>query len=158
METHTDLQLHPSDASSLPSSSGVQAVKIQLISNNIGYGPPPNCDDEVEQRLTLTANGRVWVSSYSYGSGDGHYKLNYIKRYKIDTAKARSILSAFSHYFYQQFTPYFATDIGYWKLRITVADGTVSRFTGSLCTDGASLSDLLRKSLCAKSLWCFKEV
>lgn len=166
MTIRTDSQPHSSDGQSSDSFSPsslvcTQAVKIQLKSNNIKYGPPPNHDDEVEQRLTLTMDGRVWFSSYAYGMGDGNYKLNSIKRYRVDTTKAQKILSTFSQYFYEHFVSCFATDIGFWNLRITTADGTSSCFEGSLCDDfeldGVDLSDLLRNTLNLKSLWGFKE-
>ena len=40
--------------------------KMRLIANNMGYGPLPAPGEEVEQRLTLTANGKVWLSRFSY--------------------------------------------------------------------------------------------
>ena len=33
--------------------------KIQLISNNMGYGPEPEQGEELEQRLTITDKGRI---------------------------------------------------------------------------------------------------
>ena len=35
--------------------------KIRLVSNSICYGPCPEPDDEVEQRLTITSEGKVWL-------------------------------------------------------------------------------------------------
>lgn len=35
--------------------------KIRIISNNICYGSEPSPKDEVEQHLTISANGRIWV-------------------------------------------------------------------------------------------------
>lgn len=40
--------------------------KIRLIANNMGYGPLPAPDEEVEQRLTMTREGKVWLSRYSF--------------------------------------------------------------------------------------------
>ena len=51
-----------------------QLKKLQLISNRICYGPCPESDDEVEQHLTITANGRVWFSRYCFGE-NGKYRL-----------------------------------------------------------------------------------
>ncbi len=161
MTVHVGTPSHGSEGhgTDTPSLSVGQAVKIRLISNNIGYGPPPNYDDEVEQRLTLTADGRAWLSFYSYGLGEGKYKLTNMRRYKLDASKAQSILSSISRYFYEQFVPCFATDIGDWVLHITSEDGSISHFSGSLCAnykiDGVDLSDLLRNSLGIESLWCF---
>ena len=49
----------------------MEVKKITLISNNICYGPSPKADEEVEQRLTILKNGRVWFSGYNYGSEIG---------------------------------------------------------------------------------------
>lgn len=38
--------------------------KIRIISNRICYGLQPKPDDEVEQHITLCADGRVWFSAY----------------------------------------------------------------------------------------------
>ena len=40
--------------------------KIRLIANNMGYGPLPAPDEEVEQRLTMTREGKVLLSRYSF--------------------------------------------------------------------------------------------
>lgn len=42
---------------------------IQIKSNKIGFGPLPQPEDEVEQHLTITATGGVWLSRYSFGRG-----------------------------------------------------------------------------------------
>lgn len=41
--------------------------KIRLVSNRLGYGPCPEPDEEVEQHITLNAEGQVWFSSYVFG-------------------------------------------------------------------------------------------
>ena len=41
--------------------------KICIISNNICYGPIPVPSDEVEQRITINEQGRVWFSGYNFG-------------------------------------------------------------------------------------------
>lgn len=38
--------------------------KIQIISNLIGYGLKPEPEDEVEQRLTISRNGRIWFTAW----------------------------------------------------------------------------------------------
>ncbi|MEF9917474.1 MAG: hypothetical protein RR746_08990 [Lachnospiraceae bacterium] len=42
--------------------------KMHIVSNNICYGPCPEPEDEVEQRLTVNTDGRVWFSAYAYGN------------------------------------------------------------------------------------------
>ena len=41
-------------------------VKIQLVSNAAGFGVFPAPDRELEQRLTIHRDGRVWFSGYAY--------------------------------------------------------------------------------------------
>lgn len=61
--------------------------KVRIVSNNICYGPSPKPDDEVEQHITINADGRVWFSAYNFGSGfDGHEKYG-SKIYKIKKDK-----------------------------------------------------------------------
>ena len=43
--------------------------KMRLVANNMGYGPLPPPDEEVEQRLTVTANGKVWLSRWCETAG-----------------------------------------------------------------------------------------
>lgn len=40
--------------------------KIRLIADNMAYGPLPSPGEEVEQRLTMTREGKVWLSRYSF--------------------------------------------------------------------------------------------
>ena len=47
--------------------------RIQLITNVMGYGLPPEPNEEVEQRITINSSGDVWLSSYNYGEGDFNY-------------------------------------------------------------------------------------
>ena len=44
-----------------------QIKDMKLISNHICFGPCPGPDDEVEQHLSLFADGRVFFSGYVYG-------------------------------------------------------------------------------------------
>jgi len=59
------------------------AQKIQITSNNIGYGPCPMPDDEVEQRLTITADGCVWFSGYNFDKGFGKYEKERTRNFSI---------------------------------------------------------------------------
>ena len=40
--------------------------KMRLIANNMGYGPCPTPGEEVEQRLTMIREGKVWFSRFSF--------------------------------------------------------------------------------------------
>lgn len=49
--------------------------KIRIISNSTGYyGLCPEPEEEVEQHLTINADGLVWFSAYNFGDGFDHHK------------------------------------------------------------------------------------
>lgn len=128
-----------------------QAQKIQIVSNNIGFGLFPEPDEEVEQRLTVAADGRVWFSGYNYGQGDGRYERGRTKNFSIGRDAAARILNAVGAYFSKEYRTEFATDIGTWEMTVANTDGKPYRFEGSLCCDfdvgGVDLSDLIRDTL-----------
>lgn len=133
--------------------------KIRIVSNCIGYGPRPEPDDEVEQHLTINAEGRVWFSSYKFGDVPGKYQKANTRNFKIDQAVTDHIFKAVSSYFGNEYTEVFATDIGDWMMELTNTDGKTYRFRGSLCADfdfeGDDLSDLIRDGLGMDNLYVF---
>jgi len=135
------------------------AKKIRIKSNNVSYGPPPEPDEEVEQRLTLSNDGRVWFSGYNFVYDLDHYVRGRHQQFKIDKAKADIIFSAFSRFFSDEFKEVFATDIGLWEMIITNEEDRAFSFSGSLCADyeidGVDLSDLLRKEVGIDNLFAF---
>ena len=133
--------------------------KIRIVSNNICYGLPPEPEDEVEQHITINAEGRVWFSAYNFGEGFGRYKKARSQIYKIDKAVADKVLNSVASYFSGEYDELFATDIGVWLMNITNVDGKVYKFRGSLCADfevdGIDLSDLIRDALGMNDLYVF---
>lgn len=136
-----------------------QVQKIQITSNNIGYGPCPEPDEEVEQRLTIAADGRVWFSGYNYGQGFEQYERGRTKNYSIGKEAAARILNAVDTYFSDEYDTVFATDIGSWEMTITNTESKPYQFKGSLCcdfdVDGIDLSDLVRDTLDMPDLFVF---
>jgi len=136
-----------------------EAQKIQITSNNISYGPCPEPEEEVEQRLTIAADGRVWFSGYNYGQGFEQYERGRTKNYSIGKEAAACILNAVSTYFTDEYDTVFATDIGSWEMTITNTEGKPYQFKGSLCcdfyVDGVDLSDLIRDTLDMPDLFVF---
>lgn len=136
-----------------------QVQKIQITSNNIGYGPCPEPDEEVEQKLTIVADGRVWFSGYNYGQGFEQYERGRTKSYSIRKEAAAYILNAVGTYFSNDYDTVFATDIGSWEMTITNTEGKPYHFKGSLCcdfyVDGVDLSDLIRDTLDMPDLFVF---
>lgn len=133
--------------------------KIRIVSNNICYGLPPEPEDEVEQHITINAEGRVWFSAYNFGEGFGRYKKARSQTYKIDKTVADKVLNSVASYFSGEYDELFATDIGDWVMEITNVDGKVYKFRGSLCADfevdGIDLSDLIRDTLGMNDLYVF---
>lgn len=136
-----------------------EAKKIRIISNNVSYGPAPSPDEEVEQRLTLSSDGRVWFSGYNFDYGIDHYTIGRKFQFKLDQEKVDIIFAVFSRFFAGNFEDVFATDIGSWEMTITNEDGRTFEFAGSLCAqyeiDGMDLSDLLREELGIENLFAF---
>lgn len=135
------------------------AKKIRIVSNGLCYGPCPEPDDIVEQRITINSDGQVWYSGYAFGDGYGKYKKAETKNFKIDKDIAQNVINKVSEYFSSEYEEVYATDIGNWELELTDTEGKVYKFSGSLCAefeiDGVNLSDLIRDSLDIDDLYVF---
>lgn len=107
--------------------------KIRIISNNICYGPEPSPKDEVEQHSTISANGRVWFTSYNYASGFGKYQIDRKQQFSIEKLIVDEILNLFSQYCESDQLLCYATDIGIWEMEITDTENKKYVFKGSLC-------------------------
>lgn len=133
--------------------------KIELISNNICYGPEPAPTDEVEQHLTVSATGDVWFIGYNYGRGFENYKKRREKKLSIEKRKAEHILSLFSQYFFKNPPTLFATDIGQWELIIVDIAGNVHKFKGSLFGEimvgDIDITDYIRENIPINNLFVF---
>jgi hypothetical protein len=133
--------------------------KIQIISNNICYGHCPEPDEEVEQRLTINADGRVWFSGYNFGQGFHNYLCGRRKNFTIGKKAAAPILNAIGTYFSTAHDTTFVTDIGRWDVTITNTEGKPYQYTGSICCDfiavDVDLSDLIRDTLDLPDLFVF---
>ena len=133
--------------------------KVRIISNNVCYGPMPEPDEEIEQHITINAEGRVWFSAYNFGSGFGEHEKARSKIYKIEKVSAAKVLNAIAHYFSNEYIEVFATDIGEWVMEITNTEGQVYKYRGSLIADfevdGIDLSDMVRDTLGMDDLYVF---
>lgn len=137
----------------------MEIQKIRIVSNNISYGYCPMPEDEVEQRLTITADGRVWLSVYNFGQSFGKYENGRTRNLNIGKEAATLILKAVGAYFSDEYVTVFVTDIGSWKMTITNTEGKLYDFKGSLYADfiiaDADLSDLIRDTLDMPNLFLF---
>ncbi len=126
------------------------AQKLLIISNNICYGPCPLPDDEIEQHLSIMADGSVCFTAYAYGDGKKHVKTR-TRNSKIEAEKAAYILKIVGDYFSDEYDVAFATDVGDWEMTITNTDNVSYHFRGSLCTGCSdeldNISDTIRLGL-----------
>ena len=134
-------------------------IKIQISSNNICYGPCPQSEDEVEQKLSIDKDGQVRIFRYAYG--DGVNKLISHERLSIGKDKADNIFDAIIRRFYQDYEEVTATDVGSWEMTVFDDKGSADEFFGSLIAtdhnyaEGESISDIIRKSIGKDDLFVF---
>lgn len=123
--------------------------KVQIVSNLLCYGPCPEPEDAVEQRLTISATGRVWFTEYLYGGMRcDKYPIGRRLQLSIGKEKAMAILSKIANYLEAEPELMFCTDIGDWNLIATTPSGEVETMTCSLCggviVDDIDLTDFIR--------------
>lgn len=134
------------------------AQKLRIVSNGICYGPCPMPDDEIEQHLSITGDGRIFFSVYAYGDGAKYIKTR-TKNFKIDPEKAAHILKIVGDYFSDEYDISFATDVGDWEMTLTNAENTPYHFRGSLCAGCSdeldNISNIIRFTLDMPELLIF---
>ncbi|GMW04540.1 MAG: hypothetical protein AMXMBFR85_05230 [Dehalococcoides mccartyi] len=134
------------------------AQKFLIISNNICFGPRPSPDDEIEQHLSIMADGRVFFSAYAYSDGTKHVRIR-TKNFKIEAKKAAYILKIVGDYFSDEYDLAFATDVGDWEMTITNTEDVPYHFRGSLCSgcpkDLDDISNMIRFNLNMPELLMF---
>ncbi len=136
-------------------------TKVKIHSNNIYYGLLPREGLEIEQHLTITDDGRVWLTRYAFDEDLNYakFKKTEQKHFKIDAAKARFLLDKFTQYFRDEYEISFATDVGCFDMQITDDEGKKAVFAGPLICDfeidGYNLSQLVRDTLDDQTLFVF---
>lgn len=114
----------------------------------------PDPTDDAEQRLTITADGRVWLSCYAYGNGT-KCVLQEQQMFRFTAEVTHVLLEAIGRYFGNEPIVGLATDVGTWSLELTNAEGDRFRYHGSLVEDKTGLSNFVRKALNLSNLWIF---
>ena len=131
--------------------------KFTLLSNNVWYGPCPEPSDEIEQRLTVAANGRVWFTGYVFGEVPGKHPVGRKAYSNIGAASAQKLLDLLEQYFSEEYLIAMATDVGSWKLHLH--SETVNVYRGSLCEDlvigNIPLSCYMRSIIPIEGLFAF---
>ena len=106
--------------------------KIQILSNNLCYGPAPDECDEIEQHLTIRADGKFWLTRYDYGDGSGKYRLTKKSQGQMYPGKVDGIIDRLKDLLQVDPIIFAVTDCGNWKIKVTFEDGTIIPFSGSL--------------------------
>ena len=118
----------------------MQIQKVRIISNNIGFGPEPLPDDEVEQHLTVSDSGRIWFTGYRYADGFGKFEICRRQQFDIGKPVAKGILALFSMYLDSDKLGWLTTDIGNWEMVITDTEDKEHTLEGSL-NGGVTVGD-----------------
>jgi len=137
----------------------IQSIKI--ISNNISFGPMPKSDEVVEQRLTVSRNGRVWFSSYMYGEGFDKHVLKETKHATIGRIKADEMFELLEE-MNESYLPILCTDIGSWELIIKDCEKKTVALGGSLIGEvlagDLDLTSYIRNVIPIDGLWIFDSI
>ncbi len=124
--------------------------KLRLETNIICFGPMPAPEDEVEQHLTVTEDGRVYFTSYVYGDGR-KYKRTNTDNFRVAKTTARQVIDLFAQFFSFHDKDLRATDVGTWTLLMENEHGEKIPILGSVIPyvtdDGMDLSKEVRRLL-----------
>jgi len=137
--------------------------KVKIHSNNICFGDCPRVGREVEQHLTITEDGRVWITRYAFKEdlNFADYTKTEQRQYRIDPEKARFLLDKYTRYFRDMYEPSFATDVGCYEMWIEDDEGKKAYFMGPLISeytvDKFDLSQLTRDTLDDQTLFVFDD-
>lgn len=94
-------------------------VKLRLKSNALGYGPIPEPDTEIEQKLEVSVKKKTArLSCYNFGNGT-KYLLNQVYVRRESEKDIRDILAMFEAAFSAYEPTGFVCDGGSWELVLT---------------------------------------
>ena len=105
--------------------------KVQIISNNLRFGPMPRPDQEVEQHLTINDRGQVWLSRYRFGNGKERYPLIAEEYFQISIEEAAEILRKSAEAI-DLGLDCLAEDAGWFELVLTDDSGNETKGSGAL--------------------------
>ncbi len=116
--------------------------KAQIISDLMCYGPCPEPEDAIEQRLTISSNGQIWFTEYLFGEiGSQKHPIGRQKRMTLGKEKTAAILSLLADYCESEPMQMRCTDIGDWTLTATTPDGKKKKLSCSMC-GGVTVGDV----------------
>lgn len=126
--------------------------KFVLESDGETYGPTPEEDAPLFQRISMTEKGHVTITFYNWRK----VKLE-SESFRVGADKATALIKDLAYHFAVEPLTARATDVGSWKLKFTCDNGEKIAFDGDLLEDGAKslYSDKLRDLLGRQNLLCF---
>ena len=125
-------------------------------------GPIKTLHLTTEQRLTITAKGRVKVSGkFGKVCHDDEKPETVTRKVTVSTADTEKIFNRISRYFAKEHEEFFVCDGGTWDLKLTNTEGEVFSFSESSHYDHKSelskISKLIRKITGLKCIMGFDE-
>ena len=135
---------------------------LHLTTDPCYFFSDPDCLVELEQRLTITAKGRVKVSGkFGKVCHFDEKPETVTRKVTISAADTEKIFDRISRYFAKEHERYVVCDGGTWDLKLTNTEGEVFRFGGFSRYDHDSelskISKLIRKITGVKCIMGFDE-
>lgn len=116
----------------------------------------PNPQDEVEQRLTINAAGRIQFSSSLYGGGYGHYKKGRHEEAQIDPSTAQQIFDEVKRFFDTQ-PPYnILPGFGMWEMSLVLEHNKSRQYFGATSGVYSDLTHFIARRVPIEHLMVFK--
>ncbi len=133
--------------------------KIQLITNIRSYFHIPEHDEEIEQRLTITSDGRVWISRYCFDSEESALTLMRKESFSVSYEAVNTMMEAVTKCFDSGYKDPEVLDAAYWDLTLTNSENTKFVYSGPIISDhylfNTELSEIIRTSLGRNDLFVF---
>ncbi|MBQ8962521.1 MAG: hypothetical protein IJ089_13995 [Clostridia bacterium] len=124
---------------------------IRIITNIQSYGPEPAEGAEIEQRLTIRADGQCWLTRYAYQRGGDPVC---VKRERFQAKSIDTLLFEMKAFFDSyDWGLYNVTDTGVWTIEADGQEASLmglvnfGRVTGSVCGVGSAESTSIRTAL-----------
>jgi len=124
---------------------------IRIITNIQSYGPEPAQGTEIEQHLSIKANGQCWLTRYAY---QRHGDPVCVKRERFQAKAIDTLLAEMKAFFdTYDWCRYDVTDTGGWIIEVDGQEATLvglvdfGRVTGSISDAGSTLSTSIRTTL-----------
>lgn len=117
-------------------------ARFEIVTRRAVEGQSYDPRDEVDQHLTITADGRVLFRANTYHHGPGRYGIGRVLETRIPKATVQEICRTLDTWLYtragKEWTS--ADHVGQWYLRVHFGDGREQVQRGSL--EGAVVADI----------------